>query len=174
VNENGRFDSGELSSDPGVTAEPSASFTRHAVGVDARGGFAVVPGWQTTIYGELIIANNLDRAILPADPLGRSSGGYRELGYYAAFTQDLGNHATVGVRYDVYNPDRDSTNAVLGKSVPTELSYKTFAFAASLRARAGRLIFEYDLNRNHLGRDAAGFPANLKDNAFTVRGEARF
>jgi len=43
-----------------------------------------------------------------------------------------------------------------------------------LRSPAGRLIAQFDVNRNHLGRDVAGLPTNLQDNAFTIRGEARF
>jgi hypothetical protein len=172
--ENGRLAPGEIVTIPGVSATPSATFTRHAVGLDARVAFALRPAWQTTLYGELIWANNLDRAILVADPLGPLGRAARELGYYAALTQDVGAHASIGVRYDFYDPDRDSTSRQLARTVPTKFSYQTVAIAAALRARSGRLVVEYDVNRNHLGRDSAGFAANLKDNALTVRAEARF
>jgi hypothetical protein len=55
------------------------------------------------------------------------------------------------------------------------MSYRTFAFAAALIAPEwGRLILEYDINRNHLGLDGQGNPANLADNAFVLRGEVHF
>jgi hypothetical protein len=173
-NEDGRFQAGEIVTVAGVSAIPSESFPRHAIGLDGRIGFAVAPAWRTTVYGELVLANNLDRAIQVADPLGPLGRDQRELGYYVALLQDLGPYATIGARYDLYNPDRDSNNRQLGRQIPTEMSWKTLSLAASVHGRTGRLLAEYDLNRNKLGRDAAGVPANLKDNAFTLRAEARF
>jgi len=177
VNQNGFIDTGELQPTPGRAALPSANFSRHALGADAR--IAVVTPWlgQTTIYGELYYARDLDRAILPADPVGAAGGvgrSYRELGWYAAFMQDLGSHLTVGARYDNYNPDRDANDLQLGVVVPNNASYSTLSLVAALRSPAGRLIAQFDVNRNHLGRDVAGLPTNLQDNAFTIRGEARF
>jgi len=80
----------------------------------------------------------------------------------------------VGARYDFYNPDADSTNQVMGAQLPTALSYQTLTVTAALRAPSGRLIAEFDLNRNHNGRDTQGNPANLADNAFILRGEVSF
>ena len=123
----------------------------------------------TVLWSELYWAQNLDRAILPADPVsfGRN---YREFGLYAGITQDLGPHLQAGVRYDFYNPDADSVNTVMGAIKPTAFAYQTVAFAAALRWSSGRLIAEYDLNRNHNGRDAEGNPVNLPSNSFTFRG----
>jgi hypothetical protein len=59
-------------------------------------------------------------------------------------------------------------------NVPTDASYRTLSLTAALRGPSGRLIVQYDINRNHLGRDATGLPTNLQDNALTIRGEARF
>jgi hypothetical protein len=177
VNQNGFIDTGELQPTPGRAALPSANFTRHALGADARVSATLPVLGQTTVYGELYYARDLDRAILPADPIGAGGGvgrSYRELGWYVAFMQDVGEHATMGARYDRYNPDRDASDIQVGNVVPTDSSYSTLSLVAALRAPAGRLIVQYDINRNHLGRDAAGLPTNLQDNALTVRGEARF
>jgi hypothetical protein len=173
-NEDGRVQQGEILVVPGSSATAAQQFSRHALGVDGRVSFTVERLGQTTVYGELILASNLDRAILVADPFGAAGRDQRELGYYGAVTQDVGQHLTLGVRYDFYNPDRDSAGQEQARAVPQQRSYKSWALAAALRARSGRLIFEYDLNRNHLGRDSAGLPANLKDNAFTVRAEMKF
>jgi hypothetical protein len=43
-----------------------------------------------------------------------------------------------------------------------------------LRYDTARLAFEYDLNRNALGRDASGAPTNLESDAFTVRAQVTF
>ena len=89
-------------------------------------------------------------------------------------TQALGRHVLVGVRYDFYNPDRDRYVLVAGDKVPSNLDYSTWAFMAALVAPWGRLMVQYDLNRNHLGLSNGGTPGNLADNAFTLRGEVRF
>ena len=71
-------------------------------------------------------------------------------------------------------PDADSVNTVMGATKPTAFAYQTVAFAGALRWSSGRLIAEYDLNRNHNGRDAEGNPVNLPSNSFTLRGEVSF
>ncbi|HVV51698.1 MAG TPA: hypothetical protein VHO06_18665, partial [Polyangia bacterium] len=158
---------------PGVAAQPSVNFSRFAYGADLRLGVGEPSLGSTVLYSEVYWAKNLDRGILPADPVafGRD---YRELGVYVGVTQDLGPHAQAGVRYDFYNPDADSVNTIMGATKPTALSYQTVAFAAALKAPSGRLIAEFDLNRNHNGRDAEGNPANLPANALTIRGEVSF
>jgi hypothetical protein len=80
----------------------------------------------------------------------------------------------VGVRYDFYDPDRDHYVRTAGDLVPSNSSYSTWAFMAALVAPWGRLMVQYDLNRNHLGISNGGTPGNLADNAFTLRGEVRF
>ncbi|HEX2658304.1 MAG TPA: hypothetical protein VHU40_08535 [Polyangia bacterium] len=172
-NQDGLFQSNEVSAVAGVSASPSAKFTRQALSGDLRLALRVLPLGETVGYGEFYLAKNLDRAIVPADP--RASGrDITELGSYLAITQQLGAHAMVGFRYDYYNPDRDSTDTQVAVLIPQSFIFQTFAFTAALTSESGRLIVEYDVNRNHLGRDAMGFPTNLKDNAFFMRGEAKF
>jgi len=175
-NEDGVIDSNELRPVPGRAAEPSINFPRHALGADLLVAGTTGIG-RTTAYGELYYARDLDRAILPADPtgaIGAVGRSYRELGWYVALMQDIGAHATVGARYDYYNPDRDASDRQLGMVVPNDASYSTLALVAALRSPSGRLIVEYDINRNHLGRAASGLPTNLMDNVFAIRGEASF
>ncbi len=180
-NEDGQFQSNEIQLAPGVAPTVGQSFARHGLGADLQIRLSL-PGWGDTIgYVEGYVAKNLDRGILPADPYALISTSYgpvardmREIGWYTALTQDVGSHATIGVRYDFYNPDRDSAGRALGVQVPESFSYHTWAFTAALRAPAGRLIAEVDINRNHLGRDLGGNPTNLRDNAVVVRGEVKF
>jgi hypothetical protein len=172
-NGDGSLMTSEIVAIPGMAASPSANFTRFAYGGDLRLGVNIPGVGQTVAYGEVYWAKNLDRAILPADPVSFARD-YRELGVYAALTQEVGSNAQFGFRWDFYNPDADSVNQVMGAMLPTALSYTTFAFAAALKASSGRLIAELDINRNHNGRDTLGNPTNLKDNAFIVRGEASF
>jgi hypothetical protein len=172
-NGNGVLDTGEIVVVPGTAATPSQNFSRFGYGGDLRIGVNEPGLGATVLGGEVYWAKNLDRGVLPADPVafGRD---YRELGVYVGITQDLGPHAQAGIRYDFYNPDADSVNTVMGAMTPAALSYETLALAAALRATSGRLIAEFDLNRNHNGRDAQGNPTNLKSDAFILRGEVSF
>ncbi len=170
---NGVIGPGEIVAIPGAQAVASQNFTRFAYGGDLRIGVNEPALGSTVLYGELYWAKNLDRGVLPADPV-KFGRDYRELGLYVGVTQDLGSHALVGIRYDFYNPDADSVNQVMGATTPTALAYQTVAFAGALRASSGRLIAEFDLNRNHNGRDLLGNPTNLAANAFILRGEVSF
>jgi hypothetical protein len=172
-NGNGVLDASEVRGTAGTSASPSRNFERFALGADVHVAAALVPGWTTTIDAEFSWAKNLDRGIQPANPFVLSQDA-REIGYYAALTQALGRHVLVGVRYDFYNPDRDRYVLTAGDKVPSNLDYSTWAFMAALVAPWGRLMVQYDLNRNHLGLSNGGTPGNLADNAFTLRGEVRF
>ncbi len=173
ANGNGTVQQGEITVIPGSAAVASQNFSRFGYGADLRLGVNEPTLGSTILYGELYWAKNLDRGILPADPIsfGRD---YREFGLYVALTQDLGPHVQAGFRYDFYNPDADSVNMVMGATKPTALAYETFSVVAALRAPSGRLIAEYDVTRNHNGRDLEGNPTNLADNVFTIRGEVKF
>ena len=105
--------SGEITVIPGSAAVASQNFSRFGYGADLRLGVHVPRLGATILCSELYWAKNLDRGVLPADPVsfGRD---YREFGLYVGVTQELGQHATVGVRYDFYNPDADSVNTVMG------------------------------------------------------------
>jgi hypothetical protein len=173
-NGNGAVDPGEIVAAPALAASPSRNFSRFGYGADLRVTVAVPGVGTTTAYGEVYVAKNLDRGILPADPYGPLNRPSRELGGYGALIQEIGSHLAVGVRYDYYNPDLDSSNLAMGALVPQSFSYQTIAGVAALRGPAGRLIVEYDHNRNNLGRDAQGNPTNRKDDMVTVRGEVSF
>jgi hypothetical protein len=158
---------------PGAAATPSQNFPRFGYGADLRLGVNEPSLGATVLWSELYWAKNLDRGVLPADPVAFARD-YREFGLYVGLTQDLGPRWQAGFRYDFYNPDADSVNTVAGATKPTALAYQTFAFALALRAASGRLIAEYDINRNHNGRDLEGNPVNLPSNDFIIRGEVSF
>jgi hypothetical protein len=172
--EDGVFDMGELQVAPGMSATPSANFSRFALGADARLTLRTARLGDTLVYGEVIFGKNLDRAILVADPLGPLGRDVRELGFYLAVVQDFGSHVQLGVRYDTYDPDRDATDSQGAILVPSSQSYQSVALALALRSGPGRLVVEYDINRNHLGRTSNGMPTNLADNVVTVRSEVKF
>ena len=173
VDENGSVGQGEVNGSPGLSASPSSSFTRVAFGADISGSLRLSPSLRTSLAAEFYLADDLDRAILPADPKGVIGRSFRELGYYVALIQEYGPWR-LGVRYDYYNPDQDANKNAKGSPVPTDSSFYTLAVVAACAAPWGRLLVEYDHNRNHLGVSVTGMPANLADDAVVVRGEVDF
>lgn len=172
-NEDGLVQLPELQVIPGQTAQPSQSFMHFALG----GDLGVTAQWsslgQTVLYGELVWANNLDRAIVPADQVG-AAHNLRELGWYVGATQELTPHAQLGVRYDVYNPDADAQTRIALNVVPKDLTFTTLAVAAAWRyGSLLRVVLEYDHNTNALGLTTGGLPTTLAADVLTLRGQVR-
>jgi hypothetical protein len=174
IDENGSLNpSSELVGTPASAATPSSNFTRFGFGADLLLSSRLWRLGRSSLAAEFYLANDLDRALVPADPNGSIGRNFRELGYYVALSQEIGPFQ-VGVRYDYYNPDQDSNKNARGNPVPTDMTYSTVAIAAACVSSWGRFIVEYDRNRNHLGIDPNGMPSNLADNAVIVRGEVGF
>lgn len=174
LNDNRSVEPTELTVIPGSPPTPSFSFSRNAFGGDL-GVRLTLPGLgETSLYGEVYLAQNLDRGVLPYEPSSADAAKARELGWYLALTQQLSPWAMVGARYDVYDPDRDATEVRVGRVFSRKRDFKTLAVAAAFTAPYGRLVLEYDRNRNNLGRDLQGRPTNLKDDALVLRGQVNF
>lgn len=173
-NGDGQVQLSELQALRGTAATASQNFARSAVGVDAQVALQVPRLGELAIYGEVIWAQNLDRALVPADPVA-AGRELRELGYYLGLTQELTPYASFGLRYDHYQPDADASQQLGVGRVPVDSSFSTLAVAAAVQQRGlGRLTLEYDHNRNALGRGAGGAPTTLGREAVMLRGQIVF
>jgi hypothetical protein len=172
-NQNGIVDPGEITAVPGMAALPSRNFNRFAYGADLSLSLTTPGVGKTTLYGEVYLAQDLDRGVVPADPFGALSRDMREIGAYAALTQELGPYFAAGVRYDYYNPDADSSDPAY-LLVPSSFAFNTLSVVAAGFLGPTRFSLEYDRNRNHSGRDAAGNPTNLKSDLVILRGQVVF
>jgi hypothetical protein len=180
LNENGTLDTGELAVIPGRAALASATFQHWAVGADLELGLDTPLG-RTDLFGEFVLASNLDRGLFVADPIA-TGADVREVSAYAAVVQSILGWGVIGFRYDYYDPNSDFTTQRRGLSVPTNASMHTFSpmvgvtlppeLVPGFRAR---LVVQYDAVIDHLGRDARGVPADLPNDQLTVRvqGELR-
>ncbi len=157
----------------GRGAIPWTNFKHWAVGADLSFEFKTKAG-TSRLYGEVLIAENLDRALYVADP-GKEGIDFCELIGYAAFLQDITRFGFVGVRYDVYDPNSDLFDARRGQVVPKDASIKTWSPVAGVRwPGVGRLSFEYDYIKDKLARDVRGVPADVKNNQWTLRLQGQF
>lgn len=173
-NEDGQAQEVELHVVGGAPATPSEAFSRFALGFDAELSVDLPGVGALTLTGELAWASNLDRGIYPADPVAQGRDT-RELGFGVSLAQALPLGFALGVRYDRYDPDADARDPQGAALVPVDRSVSTWAFVAAWRYEPlGRLVVEYDLNRNALGRDVSGRPTPLASDALTVRAEVGF
>jgi len=168
LNQNGSIDAGELTPVPGTAATPSASFTRWAVGADVELRLRTPIG-LSMLYGEALIATNLDRGLFVADPIATGID-VRHFGAYGAFVQEITPYALAGFRFDYYDPNADFFDKRGGKLLPISQAIKTFSpiVGAVLPGRA-RLLFQYDAVRDLLAKDRSGVPTDLKNDRFTFR-----
>jgi hypothetical protein len=168
VNENGQIDAGELTASPATSPTLSQSFDRWAVGADLRLGLETPVGWLR-LSGEVTFASNLDRGLFVADPVLTSIDS-RELGVAASVTQEILKYGVVGVRFDTYDPNADSRDRQGGKLLPSSQAIRTLSPMVGLMIPdRARLLFQYDLERDKLGRDARGVPTDLANDAWTLR-----
>ena len=178
LNEDGRVTVAELIPIPGSPGRASENFDRWGLAGDVRIWREIPTLGELRIDAELALGKNLDRFVAPADPvfLGRAQRG---LGFYASITQYVTEHAQVGFRYDQYDPNIDDIELFDGHSVLTRRKFKTFTAGASWRLRLSnyanaRVHLEYAYQRNSLGRDPSGKPAQLDNGATRVRFEVVF
>lgn len=172
-NEDGLISVTELTPIPGAPASPSATFQRSALGADARVGWLVPRLGELTLRAELVRAVNLDREVVPADPVaaGRS---LRELGAYVAVSQELTRYGLVAARYELYDPDADARRRQAAAVVPSDQTFRTFSLALAGRWESTRVVAQVDIRDNALGRSVSGAPTRLRDDAVTLRFEGRF
>lgn len=174
VNENGLIELSELQAVSGTAGTPSSTFDHRALGAGLRVRARTGSIGELLLFGELVFAENLDRAYVPADPvaLGRD---VRERGYSFGFVQSLFEVAMIGARYDRYDPDADARDPQGAAIVPVDASWSALAIVAAwIPTEGARLIAEYDHQDNALGRNSSGEPARLADDSFTLRAQVGF
>ncbi len=173
LNEDGRVLLSELVPLPASAGRPSDSFDRWGLGGDLHVSGELPTLGTLRVYGEVAVGVNLDRAVAPADPvlLGRDQ---RSLGWLVALTQDLTRHATVGVRYDQYDPNRDALELYDGITVVTRRRFQTVTAGVAANHWMtedawARFLVEYAHEKNSLGRDARGRPAPIDNDTLRLR-----
>jgi hypothetical protein len=168
TNEDGTHQPGEFFGIPGAAATPSENFKRWAIGLDLGLSLTTKLG-QSHLYGEAFVSSNYDRGYAPSDPVG-SGVDARQLGGYAALTQELWRYGVVGFRFSYYDPNSDVIEVRGGRALPKTQTLKTYSplVGLVLPGRA-RLLLQYDFVRDYAARDLVGVPADAKNDQFTAR-----
>jgi hypothetical protein len=168
VNQDGAVQASELVGVASQAATPSQLFRHWAVGADLRMNYRSWLG-VTKIYGEVVVAQNFDRALYIADPVATGLDT-RELGFYAAAVQEVTKWGAIGLRYDFYDPNSNAFDKRGGSLIPFSEAIKTISpMAALLLPDRARLVVQYDAIKNAYARNTLGVPTTLADNVFTLR-----
>ena len=158
----------ELTTVAASAGGPSENFHRWGVNADLQLGLRTGLG-QSLLYGEVTLAENLDRGLFIADPAAQG-GDTREFAAYIALLQEVTQYGHVGYRFDVYDGNSDYTESRRGEIRPESRSVRTYSPVIGLvLPDVGRLVFQYDFIDDSLGRDERGVPTDLRNDQWTVR-----
>jgi hypothetical protein len=158
----------DLSPATAMAAKPSQTFQRWAAGADLRMNYRWHPG-VLKVYGEFMLGSNMDRGQFFANPV-LTGIDQRELGFYVGALQEICRYGMIGFRYDYYDPNSNAFDKREGLLIPYSEAIHTSALLGGLTLPdRARLVFEYDIVRNGLARNAVGIPANLPSNNWTLR-----
>ena len=168
-NGDGIFQSNEVTGVDAIAARPSSTFKRFGLAFDAQAALRWRLG-EAQLAASVYLGNNMDRGLYISDPtlIGRDS---RHFGYVLSALQEIGDWFVVGGRVDYYNPDSDASDYQNAAPVqPYDRSIRTWSPLIGVRyRRRARLMFEYDIVRDKLGRDERGLPTDLSNDRLTMR-----
>jgi hypothetical protein len=172
-NQDGLVQSTELHVVPGTPGIPSRTYHHSALGADVAVHWSVCAIGKGVAFAEAVIATNLDRGLVYADPV-KTTRDLRELGFTIGAVQDVSDHAQVGVRYDRYDADRDAMEMQGVSIVGTRQVFSTLSVMAAGRYEGAKLMIEYDHAGNPFGRAADGNRITRADDRVTLRAQVGF
>ena len=172
-NGDGLVNASELTVVPGSPATPSAKYDRTALGGDLAVHWCFCRLGEGVAYVEAVVATNLDRGVIYADPVA-SSRDLRHAGFQLGVVQTVTKYARVGVRYDRYDADRDANEVEGVHLVGIDKTFTTLSLMASAHWHDARLLAEYDHERNPFGRGDDGTPTTRASDRLTLRAQVEF
>lgn len=172
-NQDGLVQTTELRVIPGMTGLPSQTFDHDAIGGDVQVHWCLCRLGHGTAFAEAVLATNLDRATVTADPVA-ASRDFRELGVSAGVVQEVGDHAQVGVRYDRYEADRDAMERLGTEFVGIDKVFSTISVMAAGRWHDARLLVQLDHETNPFGRGDNGEAVTRRADRLTFRAQVGF
>ena len=172
-NQDGIVQTTELQVIPGMAAMPSQGFDHKALGADVTVHWCLCVVGTGAAYAEAVIATNLDRGLVYADPIA-ADRDLRQLGFAVGAVQNLGAHAAVGARYDRYDADRDASEREGVMLVGVNKVFSTLSVMATGRWHDARLMAQYDHEKNPFGRGYNVMPITREADRVTLRAQVGF
>lgn len=166
-NHNGTAEPHEILGVTGSAAVRSRNFERWALGLDA-GASLLTPLGLSRLTGEVIVANNLDRGLVPSDPV-LSGSDVRQTVLSVALVQELTRWGAVAFRASFYDPNSDLLEQRAGEFHAKNQTIWTLSPALALTLAQARVVAQYDFILDYLGRDELGVPSDASNDQLTLR-----
>lgn len=174
-NQDGIIQPTELQVVPGTPGVPSATFARDALGADVSAFWQLCPLGPGAATFEVVLASNMDRALVYADPLfANTDRELRHLGFAIGAVQSIFAHAQIGARYDRYDADRDAFEREGIPIVGVDRVFSTLSVMAAGRWNDARIVVQYDREKNPFGRADNGMPATREADRVSLRAQVGF
>ncbi len=167
INNNGLVEASEIQGVTASAALPSRNFDRWAAALDVSARFPTPIGLLRT-GAEAFIASNMDRGVLPSDPVALG-GDAIALGGSLYLTSQIGDYVLVGVRGAYYDPNSNLIEQRAGTFHLQDQSFLELSPSLAVMLESVRLSAQYDWLFDHLGRDSTGVPTDARNDRFTVR-----
>lgn len=167
INNNGVVESSEIQGVTASSALPSRNFERWAAALDFSTRFPTPIG-LLRIGAEAYLASNMDRGVLPSDPVVLG-GDAVALGGSLYLTSQIGDYVLVGVRSAYYDPNSNLIEQRAGTFHLQDQSFIELSPSVAVMLESVRLSAEYDWLWDHLGRSSTGVPTDARNDRFTLR-----
>lgn len=166
-NGNGVVDGGEVEGTGATAPIESKNYSRFAAALDVSAS-ALTPLGALRAGAEIFFASNMDRSVLPNDPIVSGSDA-RQFGLSFYAVQQLFNISIIGFRGSYYDPNSNLIEQRSGAFHLYDQSLWELSPTIGFLVDRARITGQYDLIFDHLGRDASGVPTDLKNNRWTLR-----
>jgi hypothetical protein len=166
-NNNGFAEAHEFQGVTGSAAVPAQNYDRWALGLDLGVSKKTALG-ISRLSAEAVAASNMDRGLLVSDP-GIEGANVRQVVLAFSAVQQITRYGLVGFRAAYYDPNSDVLEQRAGVFHIKDESFFVLSPALGLTLPHGRLVAQYDIVGDHMGRDERGVPTNAKNNQLTVR-----
>lgn len=167
INNNGVVESSEIQGVTASSALPARNFDRWAAALDFSTRFPSPIG-LLRIGAEAYLASNMDRGVLPSDPVVLG-GDAVALGGSLYLTSQIGDYVLVGVRSAYYDPNSNLIEQRAGTFHLQDQSFIELSPSVAVMLESVRLSAEYDWLWDHLGRSSTGVPTDARNDRFTLR-----
>lgn len=167
INNNGLVEASEIQGVTASAALPSRNFDRWAAALDVSARFPSPIGLLRA-GAEAYIASNMDRGVLPSDPVVLG-GDAVALGGSLYLTSQIGDYVLVGVRGAYYDPNSNLIEQRAGTFHLQDQSFLELSPSLAVMLESVRLSAQYDWLWDHLGRDSTGVPTDARNDRFTIR-----
>ena len=152
-------------------ASPQSNFDRRALAGDLAFGYALPRLGAGLLYGEVVWAVNLDRALFASDPVATGRDA-RQLGAMVAIRRRSRRIPRSACATTATIPTASTSERRGIRVIPYDATFSTIGTAVAWCTLPYlRVTLQYDHRTNPLGRNTRGAPTTLAADSLILRGQ---